>query len=47
MDKTPCYGWENGLVLGVLTWHSANVNEISNLEEVLATADLPEELFSS
>ena len=32
---------ENGLVLGVLTT-SANVNEISNLEEVLATADLPE-----
>ncbi|WP_394799516.1 IS5 family transposase [Chryseobacterium turcicum] len=31
---------ENGLVLGILTT-SANVNEISNLEEVLATADLP------
>lgn len=35
---------ENGLVLGVLTT-SANVNEIANLEQVLATADLPENIF--
>ncbi len=32
-----------GLVLGVLTT-PANVNEIANLEEVLATADLPENI---
>ena len=32
---------EEGLILGVLTTQ-ANVNEISNLEEVLNTADLPE-----
>lgn len=34
---------EEGLVLGVLTT-PANVNEISNLEEVLDTADLPEDI---
>jgi IS5 family transposase len=32
-----------GLVLGVLTT-PANVNEVANLEEVLATADLPEHI---
>jgi IS5 family transposase len=32
---------EEGLILGILTT-PANVNEISNLEEVLDTADLPE-----
>lgn len=32
-----------GLVLGVLTT-AANVNEIANMEEVLATADLPENI---
>ncbi len=32
---------EEGLILGVLTT-TASLNEISNLEEVLATADLPE-----
>jgi IS5 family transposase len=32
-----------GLVLGVLTT-PANVNEIANLEEVLATADLPDNI---
>lgn len=31
---------EEGLILGILTT-SANVNEITNLEDVLATADLP------
>jgi len=34
---------EEGLVLGVLTT-KANVNEISNLEEVLDTADLPKNI---
>ena len=33
----------DGLVLGVLTT-PANVNEIANLEEVLAAADLPENI---
>lgn len=33
-----------GLVMGVLTT-PANVNEIANLDEVLATADLPEGIF--
>jgi len=33
-----------GLILGVLTT-PANVNEISNLEEVLNTADLPENVY--
>jgi IS5 family transposase len=32
-----------GLVLGVLTT-SANVNEVANLDEVLATADLPDNI---
>jgi IS5 family transposase len=32
-----------GLVLGVLTT-PANVNEVANLDEVLATADLPEHI---
>jgi IS5 family transposase len=35
---------EQGLVLGVLTT-PANVNEISNLEDVLNTADLPEGIY--
>lgn len=34
---------EEGLILGVLTT-SANVNEITNLEEVLMSADLPENI---
>ena len=34
---------EEGLVLGVVTT-AANVNEISNLEEVLQRADLPENI---
>jgi len=33
-----------GMVLGVLTT-PANVNEVANLEEVLATADLPEHIY--
>ena len=35
---------QEGLVLGVLTT-PANVNEISNLEEVLDTADIPEDAY--
>lgn len=35
---------EEGLILGILTT-PANVNEISNLEEVLNTADLPEGIY--
>lgn len=35
---------EEGLVLGVVTT-SANVNEITNLEEVLDAADLPEDIY--
>ena len=35
---------EEGLILGVLTT-PANVNEISNLEDVLNTADLPEGIY--
>jgi transposase, IS5 family len=35
---------EEGLILGVLTT-PANVNEISNLEEVLNTADLPKDIY--
>jgi len=34
---------EEGLILGVLTT-SANINEITNLEDVLATADLPQNI---
>ena len=34
---------EEGLILGVLTT-AANLNEIANLEEVLASADLPENI---
>ena len=34
---------EEGLILGVLTT-AANLNEITNLEEVLASADLPENI---
>jgi IS5 family transposase len=39
--KKHCVTDNEGLILGVLTT-KANVNEISNLEEVLDTADLPE-----
>lgn len=35
---------EEGLILGVLTT-PANVNEISNLEQVLDTADLPKDIY--
>jgi len=35
---------QEGLVLGVLTT-PANVNEISNLEEVLDAADIPEDAY--
>lgn len=35
---------QEGMILGVLTT-PANVNEISNLEEVLSTADLPDDIY--